>query len=745
VGTQLFRAIGQKPDGDADGDGVVNSDEFFDGTNPTNSASLNPRLNLIVSGGGTVSPSPLKLSYTLNESVQLTAMPDADSLFLAWSGAVTNTNSLINVVMDQSKTVTAVFGTTLSNGLSYEGTLFVDTTNTYAFAANAGESFILSVGEITQDNANFYPQFLVYGPNGALIASGTGAAAAYASARATNSGIFKVQFKSFYSNGSGTYRINLAKAPGEFANSPGDEGGTLTNGASYNGTLPMGDLDMWSFTANSGDSLTVEMGEIIQSNANFYPEIFLYGPNGALLASDTGGAAALVSTRATNSGVFTVVVNSYYPDGAGTYRVNLARTPDAIAVSPGDEGGPMVNGISYLGALATGDLDVWNFTATAGETVTLRMGEITQSNANYYPQLFLYGPNGAQLANNVAASDAYLSLRLTNSGTFTVVANSYYNDGEGTYRLTLAKAPGAFAISSGDEGGVLTNGGNHDGVTEVGDEDMWTFTANAKETVILRCGDLTLGAPSYSPWIRLYGPDGAFLANDADAADSFISYQTTNSGIFTVLVGSYYQGYAGSYRLRYVKIPGPFIVRVGDEGGSMNQGTAYDAVTDLGDEDIWTFTAYKGAPIKLVGQKLSGAASFSVWLRLYNYNGALLASAATVPTSTINYTPTNNGPFTLVVGSFNAGNTGTYRLSGTNFSDGLKLLSPSVSGTNLNFAVSGGASNVLFIVSATTNVAQPAPLWTPISTNHFDALGAFTVTNLFDPAKPQQYFRLSVP
>jgi hypothetical protein len=97
------------------------------------------------------------------------------------------------------------------------------------------------------------------------------------------------------------------------------------------------------------------------------------------------------------------------------------------------------------------------------------------------------------------------------------------------------------------------------------------------------------------------------------------------------------------------------------------------------------------------------------------------------------------------VGSYYQGYTGSYRLSGTNISDALKLISPIVSGTNFNLSGTGGASNVLYVLSATTNLAQPITLWTPISTNRFDTLGAFTFTNAFSPTQREQYFRITVP
>jgi choice-of-anchor C domain-containing protein len=635
-------------------------------------------------------------------------------------------------------------GGPLTNGAVYTGTLPTGDLDMWTFNANSGDGIILQVGAIVRSNANFYPQISLYGPDGTLQANVSDVQGAYLVTRATNSGAFTVVVNSYYDNGAGSYWLNLAKAPGTFVVSPGDEGGTLTNGAAYAGTLPTGDLDMWTFNANSGDSIILQMGAIVRSNANFYPQIFLYGPNGILQANVSDAQGAYLVTRATNSGAFTVVVNSYYDNGAGSYWLNLAKAPGTFVVSPGDEGGTLTNGASYSGTLPTGDLDIWNFDANTGDNITLRMGAIVRSNANFYPQIFLFGPNGAPLSQVNNLSDTYLNISATNSGTFTVVVNSYYDNGSGTYQLNLAKTPGSFIVSPGDEGGALTNGGNFDGMTPLGDEDMWAFAANKGDNIVLRCADTSAGG-SYYPWIRLYGPNGAALANNADGSDSYVAYQTTNSGVFTVLVGGYFQGYAGAYRLRFLQMPGTFIVPPGDEGGLITGGTNYSGVTDVADEDPWTFTAFKGAPIVLNCQKLSGAASYNPWIRLYGPDGASLANAASASTATINYTPTNNGVFTVLVGSYFQGYAGTYRLSGAGFSGGLTLGAPVFSGTNWTLTGSGGASNVSFVLFTTTNLVKPAALWTPVSTNHFNAAGSFTYTNLFNAGQPQQFFRLSVP
>ena len=176
-------------------------------------------------------------------------------------------------------------------------------------------------------------------------------------------------------NQTGTYNLNLAKVPGTFATVPGDEGGILTNGIETPGTIDVGDLDMWSFTANAGDSIELRMGAV-----NLNPWIQLYGPDGKLVSSAGNGATgvrdAVLSISATNSGTFTVVVSAFDLNQTGTYNLNLAKVPGAFATAPGDEGGTLTNGAAIHGMIDLGDLDMWTFNANSGDSLILRMGAV---------------------------------------------------------------------------------------------------------------------------------------------------------------------------------------------------------------------------------------------------------------------------------------------------------------------------------------------------------------------------------
>ena len=88
----------------------------------------------------------------------------------------------------------------------------------------------------------------------------------------------------------------------------------MTNGSNYFGTITLAGLDLWAFTACTGDSINLQLNP-----TNFTGNLSLYGSNGALLKTAASASLAQINYTATNCGTFTVLVNSYYSGGTGTY------------------------------------------------------------------------------------------------------------------------------------------------------------------------------------------------------------------------------------------------------------------------------------------------------------------------------------------------------------------------------------------------------------------------------------------
>jgi hypothetical protein len=127
-----------------------------------------------------------------------------------------------------------------------------------------------------------------------LLGSDWAAVVGEVTLRATNSGKFLVLIGNYpYCSdaASGTNVLTLAKTGDAVVATPGDEGWPLTGAGVYNGSIPLGDIDLGKFTTCAGELIDVRVDEIAQTNS-FDSWVRLYGPNGLLLGSSFGTLTA---------------------------------------------------------------------------------------------------------------------------------------------------------------------------------------------------------------------------------------------------------------------------------------------------------------------------------------------------------------------------------------------------------------------------------------------------------------------
>src|SRR5688572_2836031 len=211
----------------------------------------------------------------------------------------------------------------------------------------------------------------------------------------------------------------MTHTPGPITVSAGDQGGPLTNGASHEGQILQGDVDGWTFAANAGGRISLHVGEITDTD-DFRPWIRLWAPNGASLGDTAGVSADVIDDVVAGvTGTYLVQVASFDSgvDGEGTYRLTMTHTPGPITVSPGDQGGPLTNGAIHEGQILQGDVDVWTFTANAGERIGVHIGEVTDTD-DFRPWIRLWAPNGASAGAAFNLSAASIEVLAQVTGTY---------------------------------------------------------------------------------------------------------------------------------------------------------------------------------------------------------------------------------------------------------------------------------------------------------------------------------------
>ncbi|MEK7781923.1 MAG: hypothetical protein AAB370_10535 [Verrucomicrobiota bacterium] len=211
--------------------------------------------------------------------------------------------------------------------------------------------------------------------------------------------------------------------------------------------------------------------------------------------------------------------------------------------------GPLTNGFTHTGTLSTSEQETWTFAANSGDGILIKLGEAVVG-SSLYPRLRLYGPGSVLLSENMSPTAAEVTVRATNSGTFTVVianADSVAPGGNGGYRLTLAKTGTAVFVASFDEGGPMTNSVVYVATNGIAGLDLWTFNACPGDGLALQITELT-GGSSFSPELILYAPDGTLLNRVSGTTSAQINRAAPLPGNYLLIVGDTVGGY-GTYQL----------------------------------------------------------------------------------------------------------------------------------------------------------------------------------------------------
>ena len=303
-------------------------DTFLIGAGDTGVTAFSPRVrvydpngDLVASdfgtGGGVVSAqATIAGTYTL-------AVSDGSG-----GGTQTGTYRLHYLQAPDSFSTTAGDeGGAATNGAGHPGDIGPADIDGYTVTASVGESIVVHAGDTGP--TSFSPYIRLYDPAGNLVKSSFRSGAANVEHSATQAGKYTIAISDGSSSNaeSGQYEMHLARVPGTYLTPLNDEGGVLINGATQNGFIEVGDIDVWEFNAVVGANITLEM-EDLDLNPGMSPRIRLYDPSGAQVKQSINSALASVSHTASVAGRYTVVLTDGSSGAALTGNYALRYTSD---------------------------------------------------------------------------------------------------------------------------------------------------------------------------------------------------------------------------------------------------------------------------------------------------------------------------------------------------------------------------------------------------------------------------------
>ncbi|MFK8013918.1 MAG: hypothetical protein AB8G17_00580 [Gammaproteobacteria bacterium] len=493
---------------------------------------------------------------------------------------------------------------TVPNGGSISGFLnAVDNSDSHTFDGVAGRIGLFSIGGDIP-GGEFYS---VFDPTGVLLTSGSGQRLV----TLPMTGSYTVVIQSFQTDRTGNYRFHLAVAPGA------NEHGVVANGSSLPQSLDVeGDIDSFVFDGTAGQSGVVSISGDV-SGGEFFT---IVNPDGTSLTS--GSSQRNVTLP--QSGIYTVLVQSFQSSRIGDYRFHLALALGA------NEHGVVPNGSSVTQVLDVGgDIDSFTFDGIAGQAgLTSISGDV--SGGEFYT---VFNPD----ATTLTSGSAQRLITLPQTGTYTVVVQSFQTSRIGSYRFHLALAPTA------SEHGVVQNGGSVIEELDVdGDIDSYTFDAQAGQGGVVSIS----GGVSGGQFYYLFAPDSSLVTSGS--AQRVIALEQT--GTYTVVVSSFQTSGTGPYEWHLALAPG-----ANEHGLIPSNASATQNLDDDGEIDSFTLNGFAGADGVLTLTSLSGTGKF---MRVFGPDGSNLGNSSS-QVSLVDMAP---GIHTVVVRSFQTSGTGDYLL-----------------------------------------------------------------------------------
>lgn len=335
----------------------------------------------------------------------------------------------------------------------------------------------------------------------------------------------------------GTYRAVVTPRTGTIsfkATLSEDITATLASGASYALALTRpGQNARLSFNGTAGQSVSLAMTGVVLSGPCYVPYSVISPSGEGLDWWPTSGDNTRTFTLA-QSGTHVLMID---PECGATHSAQVMQTgATGSATQPPGASGPFVavGGAGVpLSTTTSGQAVRFNFTATAGQNLSVALGNMTLSDGSTV-YAYVYRPDGVQLAYAYCYNNAGCDFDLPNlpAGTYTVDVRPY----SGTVSFTASVSADLVATLTAGTPYALALG-------RPGQNGRLRFNASAGQTWALQITGQTTSPTGRSVSYSVYKPDGTLLQSSYTSG-SALTLNLVNlpaAGTYTVLADTDYE------------------------------------------------------------------------------------------------------------------------------------------------------------------------------------------------------------
>lgn len=541
---------------------------------------------------------------------------------------------------DQATEATSLVSVTESSSQSgsIESASDVDT---YQFTAAAGQTIAFDIDRPLASTLNSFLR--VFNASGTAVASNDNAAGpgeligqdAYVVYKFATAGTYYVSVSgapnSKYSlmtglgdvaGSTGDYNLNVATIdPDDQLTESVNLGAILLPIAKASSIEVAKDVDLFKFTTLANQRLLFDVDHTVGSNLNSFLRLFdasgneLASNDDAAAKNETSGSEAYLEYLFTSAGTYYVGISSKSNDAydavtgasdtdgstTGAFTLQVATVDADDEMSEATDLGAMDDLLTSTGTIdLLIDVDLYKFTAVAGQTVAFDVDPENASTLDSYLRLFsstgqmLSSNDNAAASGEVLGKSSYLVYNFKTSDTFYLgvsfsgnrsylpttglgdVVKSSTLLGDYSINMTLFDLDDTIAESV-NLGAVTTYVRRTGTIDSPKDVDMMRFTATAGQKLGFDV-DLEPGS-TLNSYVRVFSADGtelasnaggAALSENANALEAYATYTFATGGTYYVAVSgegnedynpltgaSDTAGNTGAYSLTVLQVPDP--------------------------------------------------------------------------------------------------------------------------------------------------------------------------------------------